>query len=194
MDIIGARQTIDTLSMLAEKTKGNLTADGRGFSAEQPLRSAHGLRGSHQRAVASATVGQPRGPGGDGTANQTRGTMKATLTVLGSGTSMGVPTLGCDCAVCHSDDPHDRRTRPSVMIEYGGQGRADRHHARFYAQAIREKITQRRCRALHPHSRRPHSRHRRPASVQLPAQAGEVAAVCASGCGGISAQDVPLHF
>ena len=47
--------------------------------------------------------------------------MKATLTVLGSGTSMGVPTLGCDCAVCHSTDPHDRRTRPSIMIEYGGK-------------------------------------------------------------------------
>ena len=38
--------------------------------------------------------------------------MKATLTVLGSGTSMGVPTLGCDCAVCNSKDLHDRRTRP----------------------------------------------------------------------------------
>ena len=47
--------------------------------------------------------------------------MKATLTVLGSGTSMGVPTIGCDCAVCHSSDPRDRRTRPSVLIEYGGR-------------------------------------------------------------------------
>ena len=45
--------------------------------------------------------------------------MKATLTVLGSGTSMGVPTLGCDCSVCHSNDPHDRRTRPSIMTHLG---------------------------------------------------------------------------
>ena len=44
--------------------------------------------------------------------------MRATLTVLGSGTSMGVPTIGCTCAVCHSQDPHDRRTRPSVLVEY----------------------------------------------------------------------------
>ena len=44
--------------------------------------------------------------------------MHATLTVLGSGTSMGVPTIGCDCAVCRSPDPRDRRTRPSVMISY----------------------------------------------------------------------------
>ena len=46
--------------------------------------------------------------------------MKATLTVLGSGTSMGVPTIGCDCAVCTSADPHDRRTRPSVMVQWEG--------------------------------------------------------------------------
>jgi phosphoribosyl 1,2-cyclic phosphate phosphodiesterase len=46
--------------------------------------------------------------------------MKATLTVLGSGTSMGVPTIGCRCAVCTSPDPHDRRSRPSVLIEWGG--------------------------------------------------------------------------
>ncbi len=44
--------------------------------------------------------------------------MKATLTVLGSGTSMGVPTIGCDCAVCCSADPHDRRTRPSIMLQW----------------------------------------------------------------------------
>lgn len=40
------------------------------------------------------------------------------LTVLGSGTSMGVPTLGCPCRVCHSSDPRDKRTRPSVLLSY----------------------------------------------------------------------------
>jgi phosphoribosyl 1,2-cyclic phosphate phosphodiesterase len=67
--------------------------------------------------------------------------MKATLTVLGSGTSMGVPTLGCDCAVCHSADPHDRRTRPSVMIAYADRVVLIDTTPDFYAQAIRERIT-----------------------------------------------------
>ena len=67
--------------------------------------------------------------------------MKATLTVLGSGTSMGVPTLGCDCAVCTSKDLHDRRTRPSVMIEYAGKVILIDTSPDFYTQAIREKIT-----------------------------------------------------
>jgi phosphoribosyl 1,2-cyclic phosphate phosphodiesterase len=31
---------------------------------------------------------------------------------------MGVPTIGCDCAVCTSSDPHDRRTRPSIMVQW----------------------------------------------------------------------------
>jgi phosphoribosyl 1,2-cyclic phosphate phosphodiesterase len=66
--------------------------------------------------------------------------MKAVLTVLGSGTSMGVPTLGCSCAVCHSSDPHDRRTRPSVMIEYAGKVVLIDTSPDFYAQAIREGI------------------------------------------------------
>jgi phosphoribosyl 1,2-cyclic phosphate phosphodiesterase len=41
------------------------------------------------------------------------------VTVLGCGTSMGVPQLGCRCAVCTSDDPRNHRTRPSVHIQQG---------------------------------------------------------------------------
>lgn len=66
--------------------------------------------------------------------------MKATLTVLGSGTSMGVPTIGCDCRVCVSTDPRDRRTRPSVLLEYQGHTVLIDSTPDFREQALREKI------------------------------------------------------
>jgi phosphoribosyl 1,2-cyclic phosphate phosphodiesterase len=42
------------------------------------------------------------------------------LLFLGTGTSAGVPMIGCECAVCASADPRDQRTRASVVISYDG--------------------------------------------------------------------------
>ncbi len=42
------------------------------------------------------------------------------LTFLGTGTSFGVPVIGCDCANCLSDDPRDKRTRHGALVELGG--------------------------------------------------------------------------
>ena len=39
------------------------------------------------------------------------------LTFLGTGTSFGVPQVGCGCAVCHSPDPRDKRSRVGALVE-----------------------------------------------------------------------------
>jgi len=70
--------------------------------------------------------------------------MRSILTFLGSGTSMGVPTLGCPCAVCRDamqPGSKNRRTRPSVRIEYNGHVILIDTGPDFHAQALRENIT-----------------------------------------------------
>jgi riboflavin kinase/FMN adenylyltransferase len=62
------------------------------------------------------------------------------ITVLGSGTSMGVPTLGCPCRVCASTDPHDNRLRPSLLISRGVQNVVIDTSPDFRQQAMRAKI------------------------------------------------------
>ena len=42
------------------------------------------------------------------------------VTFLGTGTSTGVPVIGCDCATCRSSDPRDRRWRPSIYLQLDG--------------------------------------------------------------------------
>ena len=53
---------------------------------------------------------------------------------------MGVPTIGCDCKVCTSNDPRDRRTRPSVMLEYNDHVVLIDTTPDFREQALREKM------------------------------------------------------
>lgn len=62
------------------------------------------------------------------------------LTFLGTGTSTGVPTVACSCAVCTSSDPHDKRTRPSVLLEFDGRAVVIDTSPDFRQQALRERM------------------------------------------------------
>jgi phosphoribosyl 1,2-cyclic phosphate phosphodiesterase len=62
------------------------------------------------------------------------------ITVLGSGTSVGVPTIGCHCAVCTSTDPRDNRLRPSILIGYQGRNVLVDTTPDFRTQALRAHI------------------------------------------------------
>lgn len=62
------------------------------------------------------------------------------ITLLGTGTSTGVPVPGCDCPVCTSDDPRNSRTRCSVLIRFGGKNILIDTSTDLRQQALREKI------------------------------------------------------
>lgn len=62
------------------------------------------------------------------------------ITVLGSGTSVGVPTIGCHCPVCTSSDPRDQRLRPSVLVRYNGRNILIDTTPDFRQQALRARI------------------------------------------------------
>jgi len=62
------------------------------------------------------------------------------ITVLGSGTSVGVPTIGCHCEVCTSSDPRDNRLRPSILVSYDGHNVLIDTTPDFRSQALRAGI------------------------------------------------------
>ena len=63
-----------------------------------------------------------------------------TITVLGSGTSVGVPTIGCHCNVCRSQDPRDNRLRPSVLLSWDGHNVLIDTTPDFRYQALRARL------------------------------------------------------
>lgn len=63
------------------------------------------------------------------------------ITFLGTGTSAGIPVVGCKCSVCQSEDPRNNRTRASVLISFNGKNLLIDTSTDFRAQALREDVS-----------------------------------------------------
>ena len=61
--------------------------------------------------------------------------------MLGTGTSQGVPVIACNCKVCQSTDPNDKRLRAAVLIEVDGVTIVIDAGPDFRQQMLREKVT-----------------------------------------------------
>lgn len=81
--------------------------------------------------------------------------MSLKITVLGSGTSSGVPTIGCTCEVCRSTDPRDTRLRPSILIRHGDRNIIIDTTPDFRAQVLRAR-TERLDAIVYTHSHADH--------------------------------------
>jgi phosphoribosyl 1,2-cyclic phosphate phosphodiesterase len=63
------------------------------------------------------------------------------LTFLGTGTSFGIPVVGCPCAVCASDDPRDRRTRSGALVDLPGGRLLVDTPPELRIQLLRERVS-----------------------------------------------------
>jgi phosphoribosyl 1,2-cyclic phosphate phosphodiesterase len=62
------------------------------------------------------------------------------ITVLGSGTSSGIPLISCECPVCNSADPRDQRLRPAIAISFDGHCVLIDTPPDFRTQALRARL------------------------------------------------------
>lgn len=66
--------------------------------------------------------------------------LRRRLIFLGTGTSSGVPMIGCDCSVCTSSDPRNQRTRPSVLLSFAAGNLLVDTTPEMRMQLLREKV------------------------------------------------------
>ena len=62
------------------------------------------------------------------------------VTFWGTGTSVGIPMIGCACGTCRSEDPRDQRTRASICIEFGTHKIVVDTSTDFRLQALRARL------------------------------------------------------
>ena len=62
------------------------------------------------------------------------------ITILGSGTSGGVPMIGCHCEVCSSGDSRDKRLRTSILLQINNKNFVFDAGPDFRQQMLREKV------------------------------------------------------